>query len=66
MGEAAPWHTEGGLATEPLLESLGIAYRRVSTADPVAKVVRDALTLAESSERPVALLLTQDLMWEES
>ena len=66
MGEAAPWHTEGGLATEPLLDTLGIPYRRITSADPVAKVVKDALTLAGSSERPVALLLTQDLMWEES
>ena len=66
MGEDAPWHTEGGLATEPLLESLGIPYRRITGADPVATMVKDALTLAGSSERPVALLLTQDLMWEES
>jgi hypothetical protein len=31
----------------------------------VAKEVRYAQTLAEASLRPVALLLTRDLMWEE-
>lgn len=65
MGERDPWQTEGGLVTEPVLQSLGIPYRKLSNPDTVAKDVREAQTLAESASRPVALLLTRDLMWEE-
>ena len=65
MGEKDPWQTEGGLVTEPLLRSLGIIYRKLSDPKSVAKEIRQAQTLAESSLRPVALLLTRDLMWEE-
>ena len=65
MGERDPWQTEGGLMTEPLLQSLGIIYQKLSDPDVVAKQIREAQTLAESSMRPVALLLTRDLMWEE-
>ena len=65
MGERDPWQTEGGLATEPLLQSLGIPYRKLSDPSTVAGEVGQALTLAESSLRPVALLLTRDLMWED-
>ena len=65
MGEKDPWQTEGGLVTEPLLQSLRIVYRKLSDPATVAHEVRQAQTLAESSLRPVALLLTRDLMWEE-
>ena len=65
MGERDPWQTEGGLSTEPILQSMGIPYRLLSNPTSVAKEVREAQTLAESSMRPVALLLTRDLMWEE-
>ena len=65
MGERDSWQTEGGLVTEPLLRSLGIIYRKLSDPATVAHEVQQAQTLAESSLRPVALLLTRDLMWEE-
>ena len=65
MGERDPWQTEGGLVTEPVLQSLGIPYRKLFDPDTVEKDVREAQTLAESASRPVALLLTRDLMWEE-
>ena len=64
MGEKDPWQTEGGLVTEPLLQALGIIYRKLSDPATVAHDVEQAQTLAESSLRPVALLLTRDLMWE--
>jgi hypothetical protein len=32
----------------------------------VAKRIRKAQTLAQSANRPVALLLCRDLMWEEA
>ena len=65
MGERDPWQTEGGLATEPLLQALNIPYRKLSRPDTVLKEVTDAQTLAEASLRPIALLLTRHLMWEE-
>ena len=64
MGERDPWQTEGGLVTEPLLQSLGIIYRKLSDPATAAHEVVQAQALAESSLRPVALLLTRDLMWE--
>ena len=65
MGERDPWQTEGGLVTKPLLQSLGIIYRKLADPSTVPYDVQQAQTLAESSLRPVALLLTRDLMWEE-
>ncbi len=65
MGERDPWQTEGGLATEPLLQGLGIPYRKLQDPASVEKDIREAQTLANSSLRPVALLLTRDLMWED-
>jgi sulfopyruvate decarboxylase subunit alpha len=66
FGERDPWQTEGGGATEPVLQALRIAYERLDRPDQVAPRVRQALTLAYASLRPVALLLTRDLMWEEA
>ena len=65
MGERDPWQTEGGIATEPVLQALGITYHKLSNPDTVLKELTDAQTLAESSQRPVALLLTRNLMWED-
>ena len=65
MGEPDPWQTEGGLVTESVLQSLGIPYHTLSAPETVHKEINQALTLAYSSLRPVALLLTRDLMWEE-
>lgn len=51
-----------GLVTEPVLESLGIKY--IVLRDP-AKVKQDiagAVTLANGSKRPVALLLTRAVL----
>lgn len=65
FGERDPWQTEGGNVTEPLLRALGIPYLFLDDPAAVAKRIREAQTLAESSLRPVALLLMRDLMWEE-
>ncbi len=65
MGERDPWQTEGGLVTEPILQALGITYRKMSDPVTVERDIRQAQTLAESSLRPVALLLTRELMWED-
>ena len=65
MGERDPWQTEGGLVTERVLNALGIIYRKMSDPTHAARDIRQAQTLAESSLRPVALLLTRELMWED-
>src|SRR4051812_28793183 len=65
FGERDPWQTEGGGATEALLRALRIPYERLDDPSHVARRIRKAQTLAESSLRPVGLLLCRDLMWEE-
>jgi sulfopyruvate decarboxylase subunit alpha len=66
FGERDPWQTEGGGVTEPVLQALRIPYERLEGPDRVGPRVRQALTLAYASLRPVALLLGRDLMWEEA
>lgn len=65
FGERDPWQTEGGGATEPLLQALHIPYERLERPEQVATKIRKAQTLAEAALKPVALLLCRDLMWEE-
>ena len=65
FGERDPWQTEGGGVTETLLRALSIPYERLDDPSHVAHRIHKAQTLAESSLKPVALLLCRDLMWEE-
>jgi len=64
FGEADPWQTEGGLVTEHVLDALRIPFDRIETREACARQIGKALTLAYASNRPVALLLGRDLMWE--
>lgn len=66
FGERDPWQTEGGAVTEDLLRTLRIPFSYLDSPQHVARRVRDTLTLAYSANRPVALLLCRELMWEES
>ncbi len=66
FGEHDPWQTEGGGATLPLLDALRIPYDRLDDPAHVAHRISKAHTLAESANKPVALLLCRDLMWEEA
>ncbi len=65
FGERDPWQTQGGGVTEALLHSLGIPHKTLDHPEHVASRIRAAQTLAQSALKPVALLLTRDLMWEE-
>lgn len=65
FGEPDPWQTEGGLRTIPVLDALDIPYDKLDDPASVQHRILKAQTLAESAMRPVALLLTRDLMWEE-
>jgi sulfopyruvate decarboxylase subunit alpha len=65
FGERDPWQTEGGGVTEDLLRALRIPFAYLDSRDHVGHRIRKAQTLAHSANRPVALLLCRDLMWEE-
>jgi sulfopyruvate decarboxylase subunit alpha len=65
FGERDPWQTEGGGVTEDLLRALRIPFERLDHPDHVAHRIAQAQTLALASNKPVALLLCRDLMWEE-
>ena len=64
FGERDPWQTEGGIVTEDVLRSLNVPFENLEDHHTVEHRIREAATLAESSLRPVALLLCRDLMWE--
>lgn len=62
MGEPYPWHTQGGIVTEPVLRALGIPFDYAREPDKVGRQIQEAHTFSLSSLSPVALLLTRDLM----
>jgi sulfopyruvate decarboxylase subunit alpha len=64
FGEPDPWQTEGGALTEDLLRTLRIPFVCLEKPDHVARRIADAQTLAYSANKPVALLLCRELMWE--
>jgi sulfopyruvate decarboxylase subunit alpha len=66
FGERDPWQTEGGAVTEAMLKTLRIPFMLLDDPADVARRVAQAQTLAYSSNKPVALLLCRDLMWEEA
>ncbi len=62
IGEPYPWHTQGGILTEPVLRGLGLPFDYARDPHKVARQIREAQTFALSSLSPVALLLTRELM----
>ena len=66
FGERDPWQTAGGGVTEDLLRALRIPFAYLDRADHVALRIAKAQTLSLSANKPVALLLCRDLMWEEA
>lgn len=62
MGEPYPWHTQGGIVTEPVLRALGIPFDYARDPLRVGRQIREAHTYSLSSLSPVALLLSRDLM----
>ncbi len=65
FGERDPWQTEGGGVTEHVLQALRIPFAYLDSPTHVTHRIRKAQTLAHSANKPVALLLCRDLMWEE-
>src|SRR5881296_2572116 len=66
FGERDPWQTEGGAVTEDLLRALRIPFVYLDAVSHVAHRIAKAQTLAHSANKPVALLLCRDLMWEDN
>jgi sulfopyruvate decarboxylase subunit alpha len=66
FGERDPWQTEGGGVTEDLLRALRIPFSYLDRPDHVATRIAKAQTLALAANKPVALLLCRDLMWEDA
>lgn len=62
MGEPYPWHTQGGIVTEPVLRALGIPFDYAHDPAKVGKQIKQTYTYSLSSLSPVALLLSRDLM----
>jgi sulfopyruvate decarboxylase subunit alpha len=65
FGERDPWQTEGGRHTRRVLDAIGIERQDLVDPDHAARQVRDAVTLAQASLSPVALLLTHRFLWED-
>ena len=65
FGERDPWQTEGGAVTEDLLRALRIPFTYLEDPAHVGRRIGKAQTLALSANKPVALLLCRDLMWED-
>jgi sulfopyruvate decarboxylase subunit alpha len=65
FGERDPWQTEGGGVTEDVLRALRIPFQYLEQPDQVARRIAQAQTLAYAANKPVALLLRRDLMFEE-
>ena len=66
FGERDPWQTEGGLVTSHVLDALRIPHDTIHAQADVALKIAQAQTLAYSSNRPVALQLGRNLMWEDA
>lgn len=64
FGEPDPWQTQGGGVTVPLLDALGIPWVVLEEPEHVARRIENAQVLAYSALKPVAVLLTRGLMWE--
>src|SRR5829696_551558 len=64
FGERDPWQTAGGGVTEDVLRALRSPFSSLDRADQVAPRIAKAQTLALSANKPVALLLCRNLMWE--
>ena len=61
-GEPYPWHTQGGIHTEPVLRGLDIPFEYARDPAKIARQIKEAQTFANNSLSPGALLLTRYLM----
>jgi sulfopyruvate decarboxylase TPP-binding subunit len=51
-----------GSLTEPVLQALGIRYYTMRETSDAPELIKRAQILAEDSKRPVALLLTKEVL----
>ena len=63
MGEPYPWHTQGGIVTEPVLRGLGIPFDYARDPALIGKqIARGVHLLAQFAVARGALVCTRDLM----
>jgi sulfopyruvate decarboxylase subunit alpha len=65
FGERDPWQTAGGGVTEDVLRAVRVPFAYLDAPGHVAQRIAKAQTLALAANKPVALLLCRDLMWED-
>jgi sulfopyruvate decarboxylase subunit alpha len=51
-----------GLVTEPVLQGLGVKYAVLRDPAAVRKQIVDAMSICQAAKRPVALLLSRDVL----
>jgi sulfopyruvate decarboxylase TPP-binding subunit len=51
-----------GSVTEPVLRGIGIRYQVLRRLEEIKRIIKGASTLAIDSRRPVAVLLTKDVL----
>jgi sulfopyruvate decarboxylase alpha subunit len=61
-GEFNPWQLPMGQATTKTLEDAGVIVQRVDTADALGTTVFAAATMAFSSNRAIAVLISQKII----
>jgi len=60
--EFNPWQVPMGLATEPVLASMGVRTMRADTAEALVETVASAATLAYDADQQVAVIISQRLL----
>ncbi|MFQ5745960.1 MAG: thiamine pyrophosphate-binding protein [Gemmatimonadota bacterium] len=66
FGERDPWQTEGGRVTEPVLDALRVPYEKVERPEEAGPRIQQAQALGLAANRPTAVLLCRDLLWEDA
>lgn len=62
LGEENPSHATVGMLTEPVLQAFQIVHEKLDRVENIRATIRDAQTLARSSRRPVAIVLTREVL----
>lgn len=64
FGDREHWSTSHRIVAEPLLKALRIPYAIIREKDKLKKYVRWAITTADTSQYPTAILVGGDLVWQ--
>ena len=62
LGEENPSHATVGMLTEPVLGAFQIVHEKLDRVESIRSTIRDGQILARSSRRPVAVILTREVL----